>query len=275
MECVMPVMDFFKKAATKMAQPELDRHLVLAAQDGDIDKMKILIKQGANINGRDASEDTPLIGAAREHHLEVVKFLLGKDADVTLQNGIGKTALLTALCDHAPDEISLALVATGKALDAVDMHGNPAALYAAQYGHPKVLEALATAGADMAKPGKYGTTPLMRAVEIDQTAAARTLISEEIAPKINLDQQNDEGSTVLALAVENKRDIFVMSFIALGANADLKDKQGRTPYSIAKETGQEAICRALEEQRDKKYGAVTATAIKTMRTISLKTGASA
>ncbi|MEZ0260556.1 MAG: ankyrin repeat domain-containing protein [Alphaproteobacteria bacterium] len=269
----MPVMDFFTKAATKMAQPDLDRHLVLAAQEGDIEKMKTLIKQGASIDGRDASEDTPLIGAAREDKLEAVKFLLKQGADPTLQNGIGKTALLIALCDHVAEEISLTLVKTGKALDAVDMHGNPAAFYAAQYGHPKVLEALAEGGADMAKPGKYGTTPLMRAIEVGQIDAGRTLIGEKLVPAVGIDMQDNNGSTVLALAVENKRDIFVMSFIALGANADLKDKQGRTPYSIAEETGQTAICRALEEQRAKKYAVAASATVKTMKTISLRTGA--
>lgn len=271
----MPVMDFFIKAAKKMSGPELDRHLVLAAQEGDLKKMKQLIKEGADIDGRDASEDTPLIGAARENQLEAVKFLLKEGADRTLVNGLSKTALIVALSDHASDEVSLALIAPDAALNAVDMHGNPAAYYAAQYGHPKVLEALAKAGADMSKAGKHGTTPIMIAVALDQADAGRTLLSEALAPLIGIDKQDDRGATVLALAIENKRSIFAMSFIALGANADLKDKQGRTPYAIAEATGQADICRALEDQRGKKYAATTAAAVKTMKTISLKTGATA
>jgi ankyrin repeat protein len=272
MECVMPVMDFFTKAAQKMPQTDLDRHLVLAAEEGNLAKMKELIKAGASINGRDASQDTPLIGAARENKLEAVKFLLEKGADRSLSNGIGKTALLIALCDHADDAVSLALITPGATLDAVDMHGSSAAYYAAQYGHPKVLEALAAAGANMALQGKYGATPLMRAVEGDQTDAVRTLIAEANVPKIGIDAQNEEGATVLALAIENKRSMFAMSFIALGANADLKDKQGRTPYAIAEATGQADICRALEEQSGKKYAAATSTPVKTMKPISLRAG---
>lgn len=271
----MPVMDFFLKAAKKMPGPELDRHLVLAAQEGDLKKMKQLIKEGADIDGRDASEDTPLIGAARESQLKALNYLLKEGANRTLVNGLNKTALIVALSDHAEDEISLALISRDGALNAVDMHGNPAAYYAAQYGHPKVLEALANAGADMSQPGKHGTTPIMVAVALDQADAGRMLLGEALAPLIGIDKQNDEGATVLALAIENKRSIFAMSFIALGANADLKDKQGRTPYMIAEATGQTDICRALEEQRDKKYAAATSTSIKTMKPISLKTGPAA
>jgi ankyrin repeat protein len=51
-----------------------------AAKEGDLDEVKRLIKEGANIEVRDASASTPLYNAVDRGNRDVVEFLILKGA---------------------------------------------------------------------------------------------------------------------------------------------------------------------------------------------------
>ena len=55
-----------------------DSLLIIASREGDIDKVKLLIDQGADINARD---DQALRWASNNGHLDVVKLLKDKGGD--------------------------------------------------------------------------------------------------------------------------------------------------------------------------------------------------
>jgi ankyrin repeat protein len=69
-----------------------------AADAGDVDKARILLDAGANVNERteDIDGDTPLIKAASKGRLEMVRFLLERGADPKLQDACGANALAHA-----------------------------------------------------------------------------------------------------------------------------------------------------------------------------------
>lgn len=54
---------------------------------------KLLISKGADINSRNTMNETPLILAAANFHLEFIEFLLDKDVDVNCRDSTGWTAL--------------------------------------------------------------------------------------------------------------------------------------------------------------------------------------
>lgn len=56
----------------------------------------ILLAAGANPDARDKDGETPLFGAARSGHLELVRLLIGAGAEVDALNGKRETALLQA-----------------------------------------------------------------------------------------------------------------------------------------------------------------------------------
>lgn len=60
----------------------VNQQLILAAGDGDIERMKALIKIGADINCPDFSEGTPLMAAVHLGRLEAAKLLLDLGANV-------------------------------------------------------------------------------------------------------------------------------------------------------------------------------------------------
>ena len=70
----------FSLSAFASAEPLND-----AAKEGDLDEVKRLIKEGANIESKDVSGSTPLYNALDRGNKEVVQFLILKGANV---NGV-------------------------------------------------------------------------------------------------------------------------------------------------------------------------------------------
>jgi len=59
--------------------------LYIAADNGDINRVKHLVKSGADVNTKNFHGDTLLILASKSGHLDVVKYLVESDADVNAQ----------------------------------------------------------------------------------------------------------------------------------------------------------------------------------------------
>jgi ankyrin repeat protein len=65
--------------------------LFKAAQDGDLDKVNDLLKEGANPNATKFDGATPLFIASQNGHIEVVKVLLENGADPNKARTDGST----------------------------------------------------------------------------------------------------------------------------------------------------------------------------------------
>lgn len=72
--------------------------IIKASENGHIDVVKHLLKNGANPDDHDetSAADTALILAAFEGHDKVVRCLLRKGADINKQNSAGTTPLIAA-----------------------------------------------------------------------------------------------------------------------------------------------------------------------------------
>jgi len=66
--------------------------------DVDTENVKLLLKNGADVNARDKQDMTALMWASERGHTEMVKLLLENGADVNANNNDGQTALMV-VCD--------------------------------------------------------------------------------------------------------------------------------------------------------------------------------
>lgn len=73
----------------------------------DRDSLKFLVRQGAEVDGRDATGNTPLHLAVRNDEVLLVKRLIDLGADVNLADGEGRTPLAVARTNASRDVIAL------------------------------------------------------------------------------------------------------------------------------------------------------------------------
>jgi hypothetical protein len=107
-----------------------------------------LLGRRVDVNVQDENGATALLLAARNGALPVVKLLLGAGARADLANHQGRTPLMDASINGHGDVVGL-LLKSGAAVDAKDASGRTALVLAATYGdYPEVARALLHGGAD-------------------------------------------------------------------------------------------------------------------------------
>ncbi len=110
----------------------------------------------ARRDARDCDGDTALMLAAERGHIELVKVLLKNGADVNAANLNGETALMRAENDRAAAvKILLAHHANGNAGDIINC---TPLMRAAYRGHVDVVKELLAHGADMNARNAFGNT---------------------------------------------------------------------------------------------------------------------
>lgn len=90
-----------------------------------------LLLRNANVFVKDRTRymRTPLLQAVKSRNIEAVKLLLGEQADIDETDAIGRTALIYA-CEHDLEDIAQILISHGADIHKRDLHGNTAALVA-------------------------------------------------------------------------------------------------------------------------------------------------
>lgn len=83
--------------------------MMLAAERGFLDVVKLLLEKGAHIDSRDAQGNTALMKAIGGAHNEVGKLLLESGADVELKNVSGESSLSLACKENRVSILTLML----------------------------------------------------------------------------------------------------------------------------------------------------------------------
>lgn len=109
-----------------------------AAQENQVETVKLLCEMGANVNVQ--GDDTPLYSAASEGHFEVVKVLIDYGADVNNDQSVGGTALHVA-CHNSHVDVVQFLLLHGANPTLLDYEGHDC-LFDASHGGNKKLEKL-------------------------------------------------------------------------------------------------------------------------------------
>ena len=121
--------------------------LMLTAKKGDTALADFLLSRGANPNIQTAAFSwTALIFATHNNHLEIVKLLLDKGAEINSTTIFNETALMFAARNGYP-EIAKLLIDKKAVLNAQDRYGWTALKFATQKNHPALVQLLQAAGA--------------------------------------------------------------------------------------------------------------------------------
>lgn len=134
------------------------RNSLSAASAGGYTKIvEFLLDMGVSVR-RSRIEDAPLITASEGDHVDTVKLLIERGADVNGQDDLGTTALIEATKNDAIQTAELLLSFQDCDVDATDMHGTSALMASAARGNNRGVDLLLNAGASPIVINKVGKT---------------------------------------------------------------------------------------------------------------------
>jgi ankyrin repeat protein len=132
---------------------------MLASLKGNLEMVKFLVSEGADVNMVNNNGGTALMAASEKGNLEIVKFLVSKGADVNAVNNNGNTALMLA-SENGNLEMVKFLFSEGADVNAVNNIGNTALMNASMFGRLKVVQFLVSKGADVNMVNNNGRSAL-------------------------------------------------------------------------------------------------------------------
>jgi uncharacterized protein len=135
-----------------------------AARDGDLQQVRQLIGQGADMNAPGDNGEPPLILAILGGHSAAVDLLIEKGADIGARNKGGFTPLHAAAYVDDGDAAELLLAKGADVNDQQNKAGVTPLSVAAEEGRASVAQVLIEHGADLDAAEQNGYTPLTRAV---------------------------------------------------------------------------------------------------------------
>ena len=198
-------------AQVQPSQSQLDRYdgLHKAAHENDVETLKQLIQNGADLEARDGSRRTPVHVAAFASNDEALELLAKAGADMNaLESGIYDVVTIAAVADD-PELMSLALKYGNRSDLITSIYEGTALIAAAHLGHVEVVQRLIKAGAPLDHVNNLHWTALMEAVVL-----------------------GDGGPEYIAT---------VEALVQAGANITLADRNGVTPLEHAEQRGYKEI----------------------------------
>jgi len=217
--------------------------LVNAVKNGNVNTVKKLLNNGANVNQADNENGiTPLLTASRNGHTEVVKLLLNKGADVNKAGMFGRTPLWNASQEGHTKVVKVLLGARGIDVNKVENYGQTPLIIASYEGHMDIVKLLLAKGADINQVDKDGESALRAASDAGHDDIVKFLM----AKGADVNKADNEGRTHLWIATRNGHVSTVRELLkSKNVQVDKADKKGWTPLMIASQFGAPLCARAL------------------------------
>lgn len=181
--------------------------LQLAAQEGNLELVKLLIHAGADVNST-----APIILTQQEPTEVDDLQLLTTDINLNIPQTKGLTPLYRAVYFGHKDLVAFLLTLPGIDVNKADATGETPLYWAAYQGYSDIVSLLLKApGIDVNKAEQqYGWTPLLRAASDGLTEIVNLLIQ---APDINVNAMSKVGDTPLSCAAINGRTNVVRALL--------------------------------------------------------------
>jgi len=202
-----------------------------AAEKGDIETARKLVRGGANVNAANRYGVTPLSLACTNGDAELVEFLLTAGAEANLALPGGETPLMTAARTGRAGAVK-ALIAHGADVNAKESkRGQTALMWAAADGNAEAVQELIKAGADIHARLDTGWTPFLFAVREGRSEVVRVFLKAGVDVNESIETQKTSGprpasgagvprpgTTALHLAIGNAHYELASQLLDAGAD---------------------------------------------------------
>jgi len=222
--------------------------LMMAAPD--VEKMRLLLDRGAEVNARAQSRFTALMVAAQyQDGADAIDLLLDRGAEVTADTPPVFSANPFFLAAYAGNAASLRRLleaggSPGAAMTLIGTSRTTPMLGAAKFGDLEVVRALLDLGVPVDFADGNGITMLSRAALNNDIALARLLIDR--GADVNALDRRGMTPLLWAANVDFGDDALVELLLAAGADIEARTADGLTPLALARQHGHVNLIPALE-----------------------------
>ena len=196
-----------------LATQARDRELILAAEQGDLERVQQLLAQGASVTAQDEQGRTALIAAAYQNNLPIADLLIQAGADVNTQDNTRQSAYLIATSEGYLD-LLLRTLQAGADVHSKDSYNGTGLIRAAERGHVEIIQELLKTDIDVNHVNNLGWTALLEAIILGDGGLRHTGV--------------------------------VWLLIQAGADVNLADSNGITPLAHARQRGFQQIVEILD-----------------------------
>ncbi|XP_057584834.1 2-5A-dependent ribonuclease isoform X2 [Hippopotamus amphibius kiboko] len=237
-----------------------DNDLIKAVKDEDIERVKQLLKEGADVNFQEEEWGwSPLHNAAESGNGDIVDLLLNHGAKPCLRKKNGATPFIVAgIAENVmPLKLLLPKVAD---VNECDVNGFTAFMEAAVYGRVESLRFLYENGAnvnlhrkakqDQERIRKGGATALMDAAEKGHVEVVEILL-HKMQADVNARDNMGRNALIYALLNSDIEKVKAVTRLLLGCNADVnvRGEGKKTPLILAVEKKNLDLVQMLLEQK--------------------------
>jgi ankyrin repeat protein len=240
-ECMKVLLE--KKASTNFKNKFGQTALMCCTHD--LDKLKLLLQYGADINAKANSGNTTLlIACVGKNQYEVVKFLLDKGADPLARNERQETSLMRA-AQFGDTATTHLLLSKAVDINAGDKYNGTALSNALLNANTAVAFDLLNKGADPNLVDSFKTIGLSYAL----LGSNPEIVKAVLAKTTDVNVPDIGGMTPLMWAVYNEHDNteIIQALLDKGAAVNVKAKDDTTPLSWAKKKGNTATVALLQK----------------------------
>nr|WP_246369203.1 ankyrin repeat domain-containing protein [Listeria rustica] len=191
----------------------LNQELLKATEADDIQQLKSLLQQGAQVDTVNTHGESGLLVATHANNIPMAKLFLQYGANVNLQDKIKDSSFL----------------------------------YAGAEGRTEILKLMISHNPDYTLTNRFGGTALIPAAEKGHLANVRLLLAET---DIDVNHVNNPGWTALLEAIVlsdggKTQQQIVQALLENGADPNIADSNGVTPLAHAKQQGYQVIADLL------------------------------
>lgn len=150
------------------------RPLIMAAYEGNVDIVKLLLQYGANIEIMDHAAITPVQWASKNNQFEMVQLLLSSGADVNTAEGSDVTMVHAAIMNQRVEMLDL-LLKNGANVNAQDDSGQTPLMFTVLWPSTPMLQIILNRNPDLTLRDERGRTALEIANEMNYVEGIRLL----------------------------------------------------------------------------------------------------
>lgn len=237
------------KSIVNQDNKQLNEALLNAARDGDTKTITELFLSGAYLHSRDVNFMTPLLLAAANGHINAMELLLSYSAELNAKDRFGNNILLVAALHNQPLVIDHCLNQYKDIFTLVttNTEGETVLLVAVSCGHTALVEKLlklhtqekifAEAIVNLKKQNA-----LLVATKCRQNHLATNFLSSNW----DINTQDFDGNTALHLAILSNNDLMATTLILREANVASINKFKETPKVLAGKFNRKFLCALID-----------------------------